>query len=68
MLDFIYSQLQCIGVKPKLGMAFRVRTQKKFEAAIKKEAPDLFEAQPDLLFQLVTLMNPQRLTDAGVRV
>ncbi|PPR02653.1 hypothetical protein CVT24_002136 [Panaeolus cyanescens] len=40
----------------------------KFEAAIKKEAPDLFESQPDLLFQLVTLMNPQRLTEAGVRV
>ncbi|KIK96126.1 hypothetical protein PAXRUDRAFT_826282 [Paxillus rubicundulus Ve08.2h10] len=40
----------------------------KFEAAIKSEAPDLFEAQPDLLFQLVTLMNPRRLTDAGVRV
>ncbi|GLB34119.1 putative BRIGHT, ARID (A/T-rich interaction domain) domain contatining protein [Lyophyllum shimeji] len=40
----------------------------KFEAAIKCEAPDLFEAQPDLLFQLVTLMNPQRLTEAGVRV
>ncbi|KAG6850616.1 hypothetical protein H0H93_010808 [Arthromyces matolae] len=40
----------------------------KFEAAIKCEAPDLFEAQPDLLFQLVTLMNPKRVTDAGVRV
>ena len=40
----------------------------KFEAAIKKEAPDLFEAQPDLLFQLVTLMNPQRIQDAGVNV
>ena len=40
----------------------------KFEAAIKCEAPDLFEAQPDLLFQLVTLMNPKRLTEAGVRV
>jgi len=40
----------------------------KFEAAIKKEAPDLFEAQPDLLFQLVTLMSPKRLTDEGVRV
>ncbi|KZT24551.1 hypothetical protein NEOLEDRAFT_1134959 [Neolentinus lepideus HHB14362 ss-1] len=40
----------------------------KFEAAIKSEAPDLFEAQPDLLFQLVTLMNPKRLTEAGVRV
>ncbi|KAJ7682384.1 jumonji superfamily protein [Mycena polygramma] len=40
----------------------------KFEAAIKCEAPDLFQAQPDLLFQLVTLMNPKRVTDAGVRV
>ncbi|KAJ6465147.1 jumonji superfamily protein [Mycena vulgaris] len=40
----------------------------KFETAIKCEAPDLFQAQPDLLFQLVTLMNPKRVTDAGVRV
>jgi histone demethylase JARID1 len=40
----------------------------KFEAAIKREAPDLFEAQPDLLFQLVTLMNPKRVADAGVKV
>ena len=39
-----------------------------FEAAIRREAPDLFEAQPDLLFQLVTLMNPQRLKEAGVEV
>lgn len=40
----------------------------KFEAAIKSEAPELFEAQPDLLFQLVTLMNPGRLREAGVKV
>ncbi|KAI0080843.1 hypothetical protein K474DRAFT_1657340 [Panus rudis PR-1116 ss-1] len=40
----------------------------KFEAAIRKEAPDLFEAQPDLLFQLVTLMNPKSLKEAGVDV
>ena len=40
----------------------------KFEAAIRREAPDLFEAQPDLLFQLVTLMNPKRLKEAGVDV
>ncbi|KAJ7639289.1 jumonji superfamily protein [Roridomyces roridus] len=40
----------------------------KFETAIKCEAPDLFQAQPDLLFQLVTLMNPKRVTEAGVRV
>lgn len=40
----------------------------KFEAAIRREAPDLFETQPDLLFQLVTLMNPTSLREAGVRV
>ncbi|KAJ3826753.1 jumonji superfamily protein [Lentinula raphanica] len=40
----------------------------KFETAIRYEAPDLFATQPDLLFQLVTLMNPKRLTDVGVRV
>ncbi|EJD01561.1 uncharacterized protein FOMMEDRAFT_111482 [Fomitiporia mediterranea MF3/22] len=40
----------------------------KFEAAIKKEAPDLFETQPDLLFQLVTLMSPARLKESGVHV
>lgn len=40
----------------------------KFEEAIKSEAPELFEAQPDLLFQLVTLMNPGRLREAGVKV
>ncbi|EMD31727.1 hypothetical protein CERSUDRAFT_100190 [Gelatoporia subvermispora B] len=37
----------------------------KFEAAIRTEAPDLFEAQPDLLFQLVALISPQRLHEAG---
>lgn len=40
----------------------------KFEAAIRREAPELFEAQPDLLYQLVTLMRPDRLKQAGVRV
>ena len=40
---------------------------KKFEAAITSEVPDLFKAQPDLLFQL-TLMNPQQLTEAGVSI
>ncbi|KIR97687.1 histone demethylase JARID1 [Cryptococcus deuterogattii 2001/935-1] len=40
----------------------------KFEAAIKSEAPDLFEQQPGLLFQLITMMNPGRLSDAGVKV
>ncbi|CAG7848720.1 Lysine-specific demethylase 5C; AltName: Full=Histone demethylase JARID1C; AltName: Full=Jumonji/ARID domain-containing protein 1C; AltName: Full=Protein SmcX [Serendipita indica DSM 11827] len=40
----------------------------KFEDAIRSEAPELFEAQPDLLYQLVTLMRPDRLKEAGVKV
>ncbi|OAA65964.1 phd transcription factor [Niveomyces insectorum RCEF 264] len=40
----------------------------KFEAAMKKAVPDLFETQPDLLFQLVTLLPPEKLKEAGVRV
>ncbi|GAA5830402.1 hypothetical protein JCM11251_001334 [Rhodosporidiobolus azoricus] len=40
----------------------------KLEAAMKLAAPELFEQQPDLMFQLVTLMSPGRLKKHGVRV
>ncbi|KAI7560203.1 PLU-1-domain-containing protein, partial [Hortaea werneckii] len=40
----------------------------KFEAAMKGEMPELFETQPDLMFQLVTLARPEKLRKAGVRV
>ncbi|KAH9845629.1 Multicopy suppressor of chk1 protein 1 [Teratosphaeria destructans] len=40
----------------------------KFEDAMKEEVPELFETQPDLLFQLVTLARPEKLRKAGVRV
>jgi histone demethylase JARID1 len=40
----------------------------KFEEAIKSEAPELFEQQPALLYQLVTMMNPGRLQELGVKV
>lgn len=39
-----------------------------FELAMKKAAPELFQSQPDLLHQLVTIMNPNILMDAGVPV
>ncbi|OAV87908.1 hypothetical protein, variant [Puccinia triticina 1-1 BBBD Race 1] len=39
----------------------------KLEEAMKTAAPELFEQQPDLMFQLVTLMSPARLGRAGVR-
>ena len=40
----------------------------KFEAAMRDAVPELFETQPDLLFQLVTLLTPEQLSKAGVRV
>lgn len=40
----------------------------KFEKAMKDAVPELFETNPDLLFQLVTLLTPDQLKNAGVRV
>ncbi|KAI5284901.1 hypothetical protein KEM54_000976, partial [Ascosphaera aggregata] len=39
-----------------------------FEEAMRQHVPELFETQPDLLFQLVTLLPPDRLKKAGVDV
>ena len=40
----------------------------KFENAMRNAVPELFETQPDLLFQLVTLLTPEQLKKEGVRV
>jgi [histone H3]-trimethyl-L-lysine4 demethylase len=40
----------------------------KFEEAMRKAVPELFESQPDLLFQLVTILPPDQLRRAGVDV
>ncbi|XP_010255404.1 PREDICTED: lysine-specific demethylase 5B isoform X2 [Nelumbo nucifera] len=39
-----------------------------FEQVMKNCLPDLFDAQPDLLFQLVTMLNPSVLQENGVPV
>ena len=39
-----------------------------FEATIREYAPQLFELQPDVLFQLVTMIAPSVLKDKGVHV
>ncbi|XP_043709984.1 lysine-specific demethylase 5A isoform X3 [Telopea speciosissima] len=39
-----------------------------FEQVMKNSLPDLFDAQPDLLFQLVTMLNPSVLQENGVPV
>lgn len=38
------------------------------ESVMKKLAPELFESQPDLLHQLVTIMNPNTLMNYGVPI
>ena len=40
----------------------------KFEQCMKQAAPELFESQPDLLHQLVTIMNPNILMKSGVPI
>lgn len=40
----------------------------QLEEVMKKLAPELFESQPDLLHQLVTIMNPNILMAYGVPV
>ncbi|KAI4881507.1 hypothetical protein NFI96_012323 [Prochilodus magdalenae] len=40
----------------------------QLEAVMKKLAPELFESQPDLLHQLVTIMNPNTLMAYGVPI
>jgi [histone H3]-trimethyl-L-lysine4 demethylase len=40
----------------------------RFEEAMREAVPELFEQQPDLLFQLVTLLPPSTLKKAGVDV
>lgn len=40
----------------------------QLEKVMKKLAPELFESQPDLLHQLVTIMNPNTLMAHGVPV
>lgn len=40
----------------------------KFETAMKKHLPELFEKNPDLLFHLTTIFSPQKLVNENVKV
>ncbi|XP_068624801.1 lysine-specific demethylase 5 [Battus philenor] len=54
--------------EPKTWYGVPGSKAEQFEAAMKAEAPELFQLQPDLLHQLVTIMNPNILMKAGVPV
>jgi hypothetical protein len=39
-----------------------------FEEIFQREAPDLFQRDPKLLFKLCTMISPAKLTEGGVKV
>ncbi|XP_011494343.1 PREDICTED: lysine-specific demethylase lid [Ceratosolen solmsi marchali] len=54
--------------EPKTWYGVPGSEAEKFERSMKSAAPELFQSQPDLLHQLVTIMNPNILTSEGVPV
>ncbi|XP_066580390.1 lysine-specific demethylase 5A isoform X1 [Amia ocellicauda] len=54
--------------EPKTWYGVPAHAAEQLEAVMKKLAPELFDSQPDLLHQLVTIMNPNVLMDHGVPV
>ncbi|XP_014478627.1 PREDICTED: lysine-specific demethylase 5A isoform X2 [Dinoponera quadriceps] len=54
--------------EPKTWYGVPGAQAERFEHSMKSAAPELFHSQPDLLHQLVTIMNPNILTHEGVPV
>uniref|UniRef100_A0AAV3A525 [histone H3]-trimethyl-L-lysine(4) demethylase n=1 Tax=Pyxicephalus adspersus TaxID=30357 RepID=A0AAV3A525_PYXAD len=54
--------------EPKTWYGVPSSAAEQLEEVMKKLTPELFESQPDLLHQLVTLMNPNTLMSHGVPV
>lgn len=65
---FFYSiNYQHFG-EPKRWYSVPAAASTQFEAAFRSFMPEQFEAQPDLLFQLVTMISPRLLLQHGVPV
>ncbi|XP_028810043.1 lysine-specific demethylase 5A [Denticeps clupeoides] len=54
--------------EPKTWYGVPAHAAEQLETVMRKLAPELFESQPDLLHQLVTIMNPNILMEHGVPV
>ncbi|XP_026271683.1 lysine-specific demethylase lid isoform X1 [Frankliniella occidentalis] len=54
--------------EPKTWYGVPGSSAEAFEDTMKQAAPELFQSQPDLLHQLVTIMNPNILMNDGVPV
>lgn len=51
--------------EPKTWYGVPGSKAESFESSMKMAAPELFQSQPDLLHQLVTIMNPNILMQGG---
>lgn len=60
--------LKLIRGEPKTWYGAPAYVAEQLESVMKRLAPELFESQPDLLHQLVTIMNPNTLMAHGVPV
>uniref|UniRef100_H3CNP2 [histone H3]-trimethyl-L-lysine(4) demethylase n=1 Tax=Tetraodon nigroviridis TaxID=99883 RepID=H3CNP2_TETNG len=54
--------------EPKTWYGAPAYAAEQLESVMKNLAPELFESQPDLLHQLVTIMNPNTLMNNGVPI
>lgn len=62
---FVFTHIHTFRGEPKTWYGVPGGMAEQFEEAMKNAAPELFQAQPDLLHQLVTIMNPNILMKAG---
>jgi hypothetical protein len=65
---YLYSINYLHAGEPKQWFGIAGENATQFEAVIQELAPELFEEQPDLLLQLVTILSPARLVRHGVPV
>lgn len=65
---YLYSINYLHAGEPKQWFGIAGDRAPQFEAVIQELAPELFEEQPDLLLQLVTILSPARLVRHGVPV
>lgn len=67
LLFILFDTILCRG-EPKTWYGAPGYAAEQLEKVMKTLAPELFESQPDLLHQLVTIMNPNTLMNNGVPV
>jgi len=65
---FLLLCLCSVRGEPKTWYGVPSHAAEQLEDVMKELAPELFESQPDLLHQLVTIMNPNVLMEHGVPV